>query len=347
MVINKNTNTSSVARLNCNFKAFTKVKAEDEDNEDKYIYVKGLASTDDLDRHNDIVPSKVWNSKALKNFKKNPILLYSHNYSKVIGQVTSVTKVDNGLEVEARIYKKWDESYLVEDEVLKTFSIGFIIHEAEYKENDNHYLIKQVELLEVSIVSVPANGAATFQISKQLDKAVIKSFTKKENNSKMKEIIKSLLALIQTKMNIELDIAENATDEAIGKSLVSALEGMKGLDDQLQELLTTKTAELNSKIETLETDIAALKAAAPAKEGEDTNDEMIKIKSVLLKMNENLKAAKQEREDLIKGFNAVMLGDDEVNNDNPKALLKKFTTRTNKKFEDEFGNVKVEAESTY
>lgn len=43
---------------------------------DGVIEIEGYASTNDVDRHNDIVEAKAWEEEeATKNFKENPILL--------------------------------------------------------------------------------------------------------------------------------------------------------------------------------------------------------------------------------------------------------------------------------
>jgi HK97 family phage prohead protease/HK97 family phage major capsid protein len=131
------------------------------------IKIRGMASTKDIDRVGDIVEPDAWTKGGLKNYTKNPIILFNHDYNKPIGKGTDFRVTKDGLEITAEISKA--DPYiaqLIEDGVLSTFSIGFKVKDADYMKDTGGLLIKDVELFEVSVVSVPANQAATFEVVK-------------------------------------------------------------------------------------------------------------------------------------------------------------------------------------
>lgn len=116
-------------------------------------------STNDEDRHGDVVEQN-WD---LKSFKKNPVILNSHNYydaTEVIGKATGVSvkdgKLEGTIEFAVGANPKADIIYkLYAGGFLNAFSVGFIA-----KEFDDRGTILKGELLEVSAVSVPANAMA-------------------------------------------------------------------------------------------------------------------------------------------------------------------------------------------
>ncbi len=103
-------------------------------------------------------------SYDLDTFMKNPILLYQHWRDEPIGKVISLDVRPNGLYIEAEIHKAMNSKafYGVKNGILKTLSIGFIAKDGEVI-NDILFF-KQVELLEVSVVSIPDNSESTFAV---------------------------------------------------------------------------------------------------------------------------------------------------------------------------------------
>lgn len=140
------------------------VKAAD----DQSVYIEGYASTVDKDRHGDVVPSSVW-EKGMSNYLKNPIILAYHDHNNPIGRMTE-HKLDNkGLWIKARISTAAKQFQLIKDGILTAFSIGFRVLDAEYKSDAEVFLIKDLELVEISVVSVPANQNTLFDLSKAFD----------------------------------------------------------------------------------------------------------------------------------------------------------------------------------
>ena len=138
--------------------------------EDGSITIKGLASTNALDRTGDIIDHNAWKEGGLDNYGDNPIILFNHDYNRPIGRAKYCDVTQNGLELEAKISKSaGDIVDLIKDGVLGAFSVGFKVKDADYNKETDGFFIKSAELLEVSVVSIPANQTATFSIAKSFD----------------------------------------------------------------------------------------------------------------------------------------------------------------------------------
>ena len=134
------------------------------------VNIKGSASTNALDRAGDIINPEAWTKGGLENYKGNPIILFNHDYNKPIGRATDLAVTDKGLDISAKISKAaGDITQLVKDGVLGAFSVGFRCKDSEYMTETDGYKIKDAELFEVSVVSVPCNQNATFGLAKSFD----------------------------------------------------------------------------------------------------------------------------------------------------------------------------------
>jgi HK97 family phage prohead protease/HK97 family phage major capsid protein len=144
-------------------------KALDED--DGGVHICGMASTADFDRAGDTIEAAAWTKGGLNNFEKNPIILFNHDYNKPIGRATGLKVTDNGLELKAKISKSAPDhvAQLVKEGILGAFSVGFRVKDADYLTETDGLKIKDAELFEVSVVSVPCNQAATFSLAKSFD----------------------------------------------------------------------------------------------------------------------------------------------------------------------------------
>jgi HK97 family phage prohead protease/HK97 family phage major capsid protein len=119
-----------------------------------------------VDRYGDIVEPTGWD---LKNFKKNPIALFGHNSSFPIGKWSDL-RVEAGKLIGRLTLAKRGTSYrldeligLVEQGILRAVSVGFRPIKAEPIDAERPYGPQRYlksELLETSLVSVPANPAA-------------------------------------------------------------------------------------------------------------------------------------------------------------------------------------------
>ena len=139
--------------------------------EDGSVIIRGMASTNDVDRAGDSISPEAWSKGGLGNFEKNPIILFNHDYDRPIGRATGLKVTDKGLELEAKISKSAPANVceLVKEGILGAFSVGFRVKDADYLQETEGLMIKDAELFEVSVVSVPCNQAATFSLSKSFD----------------------------------------------------------------------------------------------------------------------------------------------------------------------------------
>jgi len=100
-------------------------------------------------------------------------LLYNHDQSKCVGKITSATYDKEGLLITARVYKLPGDpltSYVYEGVkagMFSAFSVGMVVKSFDIIEQDGEeYLqIAKSELLEVSVVSTPANYQSTFRMT--------------------------------------------------------------------------------------------------------------------------------------------------------------------------------------
>jgi HK97 family phage prohead protease len=154
--------------MNKVFSLVTNIKAQETE---KGVNISGMASTMDIDRVGDVILPEAWSKGGLDNYKRNPIVLFNHNYNAPIGKATEVEPTNKGLAFKAFISKAAPNGIaeLIKDGVLGAFSVGFIVKDADYIEETGGLKIKDAELFEVSVVSVPANQTATFSIAKSFD----------------------------------------------------------------------------------------------------------------------------------------------------------------------------------
>lgn len=133
-----------------------------------------VMSDETVDRYGDVIEVKGWD---LKWFKKNPIALFGHSNGFPIGKWVDVREEDGKLKgklvfADEGTSTRIDElRRLVDQGVLKAVSVGFIPKEAEAMDKENPYSglrFKKQELVECSLVAVPANPAALMQQARSM-----------------------------------------------------------------------------------------------------------------------------------------------------------------------------------
>jgi len=163
------------------------------------LEVVGVANANIIDRYDERV-----NPAGLDamNFNKNRVLLLDHNYSvqKTVGRVNELMPDSDGVKFagfvgDPEVVGGWqnlvqaqqDVMSLIAQGLIQTVSIGFIakkIRAPLYDDKGNMEepaVIELWELLELSIVAVPANPGSVFQ-----EKAMAKSFYKMLGQSRPK-----------------------------------------------------------------------------------------------------------------------------------------------------------------
>jgi|CXWL01.1.fsa_nt_gi HK97 family phage prohead protease/HK97 family phage major capsid protein len=131
--------------------------------------IKGWASTLSVDFYNEIVEPEAFR-RFLPNFiEKFPVMLLNHEWRGMpIGKFTTAEiRPEYGLWVEGFVSKTADKVWtLIQEDILRAFSIGFIGKKIEISSDDRPDVWKEIELVEISIVNVPANRDALFSIAK-------------------------------------------------------------------------------------------------------------------------------------------------------------------------------------
>lgn len=244
------------------------IKAVGDD--DEVLQIEGFANTTTVDRVGDIILEEAWTKGGLENYLKNPIILAYHNHDRPIGKMVDYAVNDKGLKITAEIIKSAGEVYsLIKSGVLKTFSVGFRTREADYDTDTDIFVIKDLELMEVSVVSIPANADSIFSVKKSFEtdeeytsfkaeffKDTNTAIADKElnTNSDKEEII-----MPQTQAEIEAElrakIEKEITDEADRKANL-AKEVSSVVETQIKGTVETVKTQVETLKEEIETRLA-------------------------------------------------------------------------------------------
>ena len=152
-------------------KKYTYIMKRTESVTSKQDTVSFVASTASPDRYGDIIDQKGW---MLENYKKNPVVLLNHDSNQLPIGKGHVHVRDAQLVIDVQFDQEDERAREVERKAKKGFmnavSVGFRPLESksrsELPESDKYYgkrgmYYSKSELLEVSIVTIPANGEAT------------------------------------------------------------------------------------------------------------------------------------------------------------------------------------------
>lgn len=138
-----------------------KAKALDENGR---LRVASLASTPDIDEHGEIVEVSAFAS-SIESFGKNPVMLAYHKMDEPVGIWDAQSITGAGLAVEGFISNgRPDIQQLVLDGVIKHTSIGFFVRDIDWDEELQVLRITDLDLIEVSLVPIPANRSTTLDV---------------------------------------------------------------------------------------------------------------------------------------------------------------------------------------
>jgi len=238
---------------------FTKeLHDDDEDNEE--LIISGLASTNDEDRSGDIIASDAWKKKsALRNYLKNPVILAFHDDSRPIGKTIHHEIQENGLAITAKISKSaGDILDLIKEGILSAFSVGFMIKDADFDPKSGIFMIKEVELFEVSVVSIPANQNALFSVEKNFSnpedyKEFRNQFIKNEETLMEDKTDKKVeqkidLAVLAAEISAQIKGDLKAEEKAVA-------EAEKAAQDEVAKMDATATTAAERVIKDLRTEL--------------------------------------------------------------------------------------------
>jgi HK97 family phage major capsid protein/HK97 family phage prohead protease len=222
-----------------------------------------------VDRYGDIVEPNGWD---LKNFKANPIALFGHSNDFPIGKWSDIRVEGGKLIAKLNLAAKGTSARideligLVEQGILRAVSVGFKPQASEPIEKSKPYgpqrFTKQ-ELLETSLVSVPANPAAvaiakSFGVS---DETISLAFGEQAETRRRdvtaigKQAAKTSPPERPKKMKtLSQRIEDVQNDLNTKRDLLVELNGAESLDLDAIE-------ELNGQLETVERTLNVLKAS--------------------------------------------------------------------------------------
>lgn len=254
------------------------------------IEIEGWASTKDKDRVNDIVEPKAF-EEALDMYMKNPIVLLQHKSDKPVGQVTSAEIKTKGLYVKALITEDIDGIFsALKNGVIKTFSIGYRVRDYEEREvkDDNwdivwyEWVIKKLELFEISLVSVPANPYAML---KSLDGCFEKEIKKEEKEDEIEK---------EEEKIEEKDTKIEEKEEEIEKPEVSSEEESKSEEGEVEEVLDITEEEKSSDMDTESDDnLEKEDKNEEVEKKDDEKEEITKEEEKEEKVEDKIKQAKE------------------------------------------------------
>lgn len=142
------------------------------------MIIKGFANTSDKDRIGDVVLPSAFD-KSLSEYMDNPVILFQHNWDKLIGKCVKADIIKEGetqgLYITCELSNAKDVEEVktkIGEGSLKTFSIGYNEVDAEYDEESGVNVVKELELLEISVVTIPCNQHAKFTATVEQEKEV-------------------------------------------------------------------------------------------------------------------------------------------------------------------------------
>ena len=273
MTVYRNTDANLPANVKTLFDALTKrhdmearVNPTTKLDPTKPLTVAGIANFAEADRWDEVMPPACW-KKWLPRYLKNPVILREHDRSRPIGRAVNVEVKADGLYYEAVIGEpdkadltqdQIDARSLLAQEILKTNSVGFVPHVIEYDEDQDVLRYIEVELLEISIVTIPMQQDSVITSVKSWRDVMSQGANTTKNQGG--------------------DGAANANATPEVKAM---LEENTNLTRQCHEMLTkmsTTAADeakaLKAEIETLKSQLATEKAAR--EEVEKNADELLK-----------------------------------------------------------------------
>lgn len=278
---------------------FTAKALPKDDDEDQSIMIEGYASTNDKDRHGDVVPTSVW-EKGLADYLKNPVILAYHNHTMPVGKMVEHKVDSKGLWIKANITDAAGDVYkLIKKGVLSAFSIGFRIKDAEYNNAAEVFLVKDLELHEISVVSVPANQNTLFNLAKSFDTDEEYSLYKQQfapgsESAKGLESSTEANSDIKKEWNMDPKQLEQMLADAAAKA---AEQTAKALVAAQEKAAQEKAAQEKAEAELQARIKAAVAAVTPTETGAD---------KLLAEVEKRLEAERAESKKALEGLEAAL-----------------------------------------
>jgi uncharacterized protein len=237
--------------------SITEVKYQGADGQEYTgLQFEGYASTVDIDRTRDVVLPTAF-SKFLEQYMTNPIILLQHDSDKPIGSIVEATIDDTGLYVKGIV--KSDKENIFQDlrtGVIKTMSFGYRVNDYDLAEAEQEgkrivtAVIKELELFEISLVSVPMNPNAMVKskdeiMSQNLNDEEYKTYfqlNKKDEYSMEKslsDLVKMSLKEVENEETVVSTVVENE---------ISTVENTEAIIPNTEEEIIESEQEITAEV---------------------------------------------------------------------------------------------------
>lgn len=257
------------------------------------VFIEGFANKATVDRGDEIIAHDAW---ELDNFKRNPIILFNHGMDTLggtpVGKATEVVPTEDGLYLKVKMSQSQSPGIkmvreLVEERILKAFSVGFNPKETDTIDMDGKSVrkISKAELFEVSIVGVPMNQDSLFEITE-------KSLTTKSLHELKGEILKNKGA------DVALAIEEQLGKSKSRKAAISRVAKLKGIE--IEKLLDMLAGDVEIPADVAECFSIVVKAVDLKLTLEEALSALEAGKSeeeIVLALREKLKAEEENEEE--------------------------------------------------
>jgi HK97 family phage prohead protease len=136
--------------------------------DDGETYIQGYASDFGLDRQNEAFEPGAF-EKGMREFMKNPVVLYHHKHDEPLGMITEFENRADGLWVKGRLdapepgTKAADHIRKVRSGTIRGFSVGGKFHRR--KNGDGRPLIHTADILEISLTPTPVNPRTLAEVA--------------------------------------------------------------------------------------------------------------------------------------------------------------------------------------
>ena len=246
-----------------------------------------VASSEAVDRYGDIIVAEGW---QLNQFKKNPVALWQHNGANPIGTWKDVHVQDGKLMATLEMVKPGISSIadmirgMIEQRVLRAVSVGFqpdpraiepILDQKGNRTGGYRYM--KSDLLEISVVSIPANPEAlsvakAMGMSREAMETIFESPVSSRNGPSARSAA-STTKKVPPMATLAERIAARSASIANIRDQITEISVADDLDEtrstQIEEL-TARIEEENKALTVLQNAQRALAAsAAPADQDND------------------------------------------------------------------------------
>lgn len=209
-----------------------------EDLDDGFFRFEGLASTfGNIDLVDDIVVRGAFKESVET---KTPVVLWQHDSRNPLGMPEEIRETEDGLFLKAKLPK--DDTFVsgrvipqIKVGSIRSMSIGFRIIEREFTD-EGIRLLKKVDLMEVSLVTFPANTLAAVSGFKADEPFYnvedIKTFTKRDLEKALRESGAFSKDAAQIIVKDFMEQGEPDDDESGFNAMLESMSGK--MDDHLK-----------------------------------------------------------------------------------------------------------------